>query len=117
MNMNIKQWNAATQWFVVEHCDGAGIEITGCFTTPGELMKNWCLYLSISPDLYERNSVKDLTQWVHRTIEDSTLDEVQRDLCVKVGLQMASKGAWRGDISEVWKDMGFTMLEIPDMYP
>ena len=106
--MKIEKWKAATQWFIVEHRDGAGMEITGCDTTPAELMKHWVLYLYPNPELYDRNSVYSITRWVY-TMAGQCADQdhhEEANLVIQVGLPMAKHGGWRGTTSEALANLG-----------
>jgi len=66
------------------------------------------------------NSAGSLTQWMNDALlqaAENGIPKVTIERLRRIGEQIIAEGGWRGDISHVWMEMGFTMADIPGMYP
>jgi len=66
------------------------------------------------------NSKESLTQWMNDALHQAAengMPKVTIERLRQAGAQKIAKGGWRGDVSDAWMAMGFTMADIPDMYP
>jgi hypothetical protein len=65
----------------------------------------------------EYNSPENLTRWAKEALEDSTaLKESDKTYLMDVAKTAIGNGCWRGDISDMWQDLGWTIEDIPDLY-
>ena len=63
------------------------------------------------------NSKKALLDWMLDALNQSSLsDEEQRRLSI-LGQQAINLGGWRGDITTIFKNEGYTTGDIPNLYP
>jgi len=53
-------------------------------------------------------------RWAERAV--AHLSEKEQERLLEIAFAMILNGNLRGDISEAWKSLGYTMLEIPDLY-
>lgn len=65
----------------------------------------------------DRNSKENIILWAQNALIGSKLTEVECEKLLKIAIDFANSGYWRGDISERWMSLGYTMSDIPDMYP
>jgi hypothetical protein len=64
-----------------------------------------------------RNSASVLFEWAENSLVESSLPkDVQKDL-LKEAIEVIAKGGWRGDISQRWREKGYSGKDIPDFYP
>ena len=65
----------------------------------------------------EYNKPENLTRWAKEALEDSiNLSEADKTLLMDVAKIAIDNGCWRGDISDKWQDLGWTIEDIPDLF-
>ena len=68
----------------------------------------------------DQNTKDALLDWAIKSLQKArdvgNLNSVQLNLCFSEAKKVINSGGFRGDISDKWAEMGFTTLDIPDMY-
>jgi len=66
----------------------------------------------------EYNNKTTLREWAEQTIENSNIEtesEKMRAYNVAENVINHERG-WRGEVSDAWRKMGYTIEDIPDMF-
>lgn len=61
------------------------------------------------------NSEEAIMAWANQAVVK--LPGEEQKLLVAIAKDEIKKGGWRGNISHRWMARGYTMADIPDMYP
>jgi len=67
--------------------------------------------------MLKRNSKKNIMKWAKEAIDNSNLTDYKKEVLLKEAEMLVECGLWRGDISAIWIKEGYTMADIPDLYP
>lgn len=64
-----------------------------------------------------RNNKESLNAWVDEALSDSkTLKPIEVVKLKLTAEHIIRDGGLRGNVSDTWKEMGFTAADIPDLY-
>lgn len=65
--------------------------------------------------MHDYNSEEALLAWANQAV--AKLPAMEQLTLLAVARDEIKKGGWRGDVSHRWITRGYTMVDIPDMYP
>lgn len=66
----------------------------------------------------KQSEQEKIANWMLEAISNSNVKSIlKKAKLVTEGVRCIADGGFRSDVSEVWKKLGWTMADIPDMCP